>query len=136
MSTRSPRPRSSSASVRTTPSSPTTPAAARRRSEASQAFAKVLKQGDFVNCITAVASLDSKEFADPLNADFERSPNRHCAFVFGPHRCMGSNLARLEIRIALEEWLNRIPDFSIADDADIDVNLGAVVSLAKLPLVW
>jgi cytochrome P450 len=49
---------------------------------------------------------------------------------------MGSNLARLEIRIALEEWLNRIPDFSIADDADIDVNLGAVVSLAKLPLVW
>ena len=95
-----------------------------------------LKQGDFVNCITAVASLDSKEFADPLNADFERSPNRHCAFVFGPHRCMGSNLARLEIRIALEEWLNRIPDFSIADDADIDVNLGAVVSLAKLPLVW
>jgi cytochrome P450 len=95
-----------------------------------------LKQGDFVNCITAVASLDSKEFADPLTADFERSPNRHCAFVFGPHRCMGSNLARLEIRIALEEWLNRIPDFSVAPDTDIDVNYGAVVSLAKLPLVW
>ena len=95
-----------------------------------------LKQGDFVNCITAVASLDSKEFADPLNADFERSPNRHCAFVFGPHRCMGSNLARLEIRIALEEWLNRIPNFSVSADADIDVNYGAVVSLARLPLVW
>ena len=95
-----------------------------------------LKQGDFVNCITAVASLDSKEFSDPLTADFERSPNRHCAFVFGPHRCMGSNLARLEIRIALEEWLNRIPDFSVAPDTDIDVNYGAVVSLATLPLVW
>ena len=95
-----------------------------------------LKQGDFVNCITAVASLDSKEFADPLTADFERSPNRHCAFVFGPHRCMGSNLARLEIRIALEEWLNRIPNFSVAPDTDIDVNYGAVVSLATLPLVW
>ena len=95
-----------------------------------------LKQGDFVNLITAVASLDSKEFENPMEADFERSPNRHCAFVFGPHRCMGSNLARLEMRVALEEWLNRLPEFSIEEDAEIDVNLGAVVSLARLPLVW
>ena len=95
-----------------------------------------LKQGDFVNCITAVASLDSKEFKNPMEADFERSPNRHCAFVFGPHRCMGSNLARLEMRVALEEWLNRVPEFSIEEGAEIDVNLGAVVSLARLPLVW
>ena len=95
-----------------------------------------LKQGDFVNLITAVASLDSKEFENPMEADFERSPNRHCAFVFGPHRCMGSNLARLEMRVALEEWLNRIPEFSIEEGAEIDVNLGAVVSLARLPLVW
>ena len=71
-----------------------------------------------------------------MEADFERSPNRHCAFVFGPHRCMGSNLARLEMRVALEEWLNRLPEFSIEEDAEIDVNLGAVVSLARLPLVW
>lgn len=95
-----------------------------------------LKQGDFVNCITAVASLDSKEFENPMEADFERSPNRHCAFVFGPHRCMGSNLARLEMRVALEEWLNRVPEFSIEEGAEIDVNLGAVVSVARLPLVW
>jgi cytochrome P450 len=95
-----------------------------------------LKRGDFVNCITAVASLDEKEFENPLQANFERSPNRHCAFVFGPHRCMGSNLARLEIRVALEEWFKRIPDFSIEEGAEIDVNLGAVVSLARLPLIW
>lgn len=95
-----------------------------------------LKKGDFVNCITAVASLDSKEFENPMEANFERSPNRHCAFVFGPHRCMGSNLARLEIRVALEEWLTRVPEFSIEEGADIDVNLGAVVSLARLPLTW
>ena len=49
---------------------------------------------------------------------------------------MGSNLARLEMRVALEEWLNRVPEFSIEEDAEIDVNLGAVVSLARLPLVW
>ncbi|MEM8563204.1 MAG: cytochrome P450 [Pseudomonadota bacterium] len=95
-----------------------------------------LKKGDFVNCITAVASLDRNEFEEPMQAKFERSPNRHCAFVFGPHRCMGSNLARLEMRVALEEWLARLPEFSIEDGAEIDVNLGAVVSLARLPLTW
>ena len=95
-----------------------------------------LKKGDFVNCITAVASLDSAEFENPMEANFERSPNRHCAFVFGPHRCMGSNLARLEMRVALEEWLTRIPEFSIEEGAEIDTNLGAVVSLARLPLTW
>ncbi len=95
-----------------------------------------MKQGDFVNCITAVASLNEKEFDNPMEANFERSPNRHCAFVFGPHRCMGSNLARLEIRVALEEWFKRIPEFTIEEGAEIDVNLGAVVSLARLPLVW
>ena len=67
---------------------------------------------------------------------FASQYNRHCAFVFGPHRCMGSNLARLEIRVALEEWLKRIPEFSIEEGAAIEVNYGAVVSLAALPLVW
>ena len=95
-----------------------------------------LKKGDFINLNTAVASLDEKEFENPLQGDFERSPNRHGAFVFGPHRCMGSNLARLEMRVALEEWFKRIPEFSIEEGTEIDVNLGAVVSLSKLPLVW
>ena len=95
-----------------------------------------LKAGDFVNCNTAVASLDSKEFEDPLVANFERSPNRHCAFVFGPHRCMGSNLARLEMKVALEEWLTRIPKFSIKEGSEIQANQAAVVSLAELPLTW
>jgi cytochrome P450 len=95
-----------------------------------------MKKGDFVNCITAVLSLDEREFENPLVADFERSPNRHGAFVLGPHRCMGSNLARIEMRIALEEWFKRIPEFSIKDGAEIDVNLGAVVSVAELPITW
>ena len=95
-----------------------------------------LKKGDFFNCNTAVASLDEAEFKCPMEADFERSPNRHAAFVLGPHRCMGSNLARMEMRVALEEWFKRIPQFSIEEGAETNVNLGAVVSLASLPLVW
>jgi len=95
-----------------------------------------LKAGDFVNCITAIISLDENEFDNPLVANIERSPNRHGSFVFGPHRCMGSNLARLEMRVALEEWLKRIPTFSMEPGAEPESNLGAVVSLANLPLVW
>ena len=49
---------------------------------------------------------------------------------------MGSNLARLEMRVALEEWLQRIPTFSMEPGAAPESNLGAVVSLATLPLVW
>lgn len=94
------------------------------------------KKGDFVNCLTSVISLDKDAFPNPLQADFERSPNRHGAFVFGPHRCVGSNLARLELRIAFEEWFKRFPSFSIEDGSDIEINLGAVVSLASLPLVF
>ena len=95
-----------------------------------------LKAGDFVNCITAIVSLDENEFDSPLVANLERSPNRHGSFVFGPHRCMGSNLARLELLVALEEWLQRIPTFSMEPGAAPESNLGAVVSLATLPLVW
>ena len=66
----------------------------------------------------------------------DRKPIRHFTLAGGPHRCMGSNLARLEMRVALEEWLTRVPEFSIEEGTEIDVNLGAVVSLARLPLTW
>ncbi len=45
--------------------------------------------------------------------DFERADNRHLAFSGGPHRCLGSHLARMELRVALEELHARIPDYAI-----------------------
>ena len=73
--------------------------------------------------------------SDPMEADFGRSPNRHMAFSFGPHRCIGSHLARREIRVVLEEWLARIPEFKIKEGATIKTHDG-VFGLDTLPLVW
>ncbi len=94
-----------------------------------------MKEGDDVSVNTALASLDPREFKDPLKADFDRSPNRHLALSSGPHRCLGSHLARRELRILLEQWFKRIPDFEVKPGAKIRHHLG-VVGLDTLPLVW
>lgn len=95
-----------------------------------------LKAGDFITTSTLLATSDPREFENPGKVDITRDPNRHNAFSFGPHRCLGSHLARTEVTIALEEWLKRIPDFSIAPGAKIKALGGGVVALESLPLVW
>jgi cytochrome P450 len=57
------------------------------------------------------ANNDPVEFDNPLTVDLQRNPNRHIAFGVGTHRCAGSHLARVELRIAVEEWHKRIPDY-------------------------
>ena len=71
--------------------------------------------GDKVVLSVAAANRDPVEFPDPEQFDIARSPNRHIAFGVGVHRCVGSNLARMEIRVALEEILRRIPDYRMRD---------------------
>jgi cytochrome P450 len=56
-------------------------------------------------------NVDRTEFPEPTDVRFDRSPNRHMAFGKGPHRCLGSHLARRELRITLREWHRRIPDY-------------------------
>jgi cytochrome P450 len=86
--------------------------------------------------LTQLASLDPDEFPDPLEVDIERAPNRHVAFSFGPHRCIGSHLARRELTIAIEEWLKRVTPFRIAAGVEVPVQPGGLLSVAELPLVW
>lgn len=95
-----------------------------------------MKAGDRVELMTFLASLDPDEFPDPLSVDLERSPNRHVAFAYGPHRCIGSHLARRELIIAQEEWLSRIPPFRIADGVEVPVEPGGLLGISALPLVW
>jgi cytochrome P450 len=57
-------------------------------------------------------------------------------FGLGPHRCIGSHLAKAEVIIALQEWLPRIPDFHIDESQSIDIFAGPVMGFRKLPLVW
>jgi cytochrome P450 len=63
----------------------------------------------------AAANLDPAFFPDPLTVDIERHPNPHIAFASGWHRCLGSHLARMELRVGLEQFHRRLPEYEIAD---------------------
>jgi cytochrome P450 len=73
-----------------------------------------LAAGDTVLLVLAGANSDPREFDDPGAVRIDRTPNRHLSFGSGPHRCLGSHLARVELRIALEELHRRIPDYRLA----------------------
>ena len=72
---------------------------------------------------------------DPRRFDPARKPNRHFTFVAGVHLCLGAPLARRELRILLEEWFERIPEFRVKPGADTTVFPG-LMSIRSLPLVW
>jgi cytochrome P450 len=95
-----------------------------------------MHRGDRVLLPTPSANRDPGEFDDPERIDFDRARNRHFAFGAGPHRCLGSHLARVELAIALEEWHARIPDYAVAEGASIELHAGGVAGLDALPLVW
>ena len=83
----------------------------------------------------SAANLDSAYFNDPLQVDLLRSPNPHVAFASGFHRCLGSHLARMELRTALAVWHRLIPDYSIAADTTLTYS-GNPRAPHHLPLVW
>jgi cytochrome P450 len=95
-----------------------------------------IKKGDRVFVATIAANRDPAEFPDPHVVDFRRANKRHLTFLVGPHRCIGSHLARRELRIAIEEWLKRIPDFNIKPDAVMPAHAGGVWGIEYLPLEW
>ncbi len=95
-----------------------------------------MKAHDRVVLPTASAGRDGEQFPDPDEFRLDRVPNAHLAFGTGPHRCAGAHLARLELRIALEEWHRRIPDYELADDKPVTEYVGAVAGLTALPLRW
>jgi len=94
-----------------------------------------LREGALVNLLIGAANLDPAEFPDAMHVDFERESIRHVAFGAGAHRCLGSHLARMELRAALEEWHKRIPDYAIKAGAVPKVSPGIREQL-YLPLVW
>jgi cytochrome P450 len=96
-----------------------------------------LRKNDLILLPGALHNLDERLFPDPLEVRFDR-PNRglHATFGFGIHRCLGSNIARAQLRILLEEWLKRIPEFSIAADQEAEFRSGRANMVTRLPLVW
>lgn len=94
-----------------------------------------LKVGDGVTVVLGAANSDGDEFADPTSVDLTREPNKHVAFGAGNHLCLGAHLARLELRVALEEFHRRIPDYRIADGVELHFSPG-IRQADHLPLVW
>jgi cytochrome P450 len=71
--------------------------------------------GERVRLILGIANNDPDVHDDPDAVDFARPSNKHLAFGAGMHRCVGSHLARLELRVALREWHRRIPSYRLAE---------------------
>ena len=94
-----------------------------------------IKAGEMVTILLGAANLDRGEFPDAFDVDLERSRNRHLAFGAGPHRCLGSHLARMELRLAMEAWHRRIPDYAVAPGETPRYSPG-IREVLYLPLVW
>lgn len=114
-----------------------TPVNARRRAVADTEIAGVtVRAGEWVTIAYALASLDPAEFDHPAEVDIDRKNNRHLAFAYGPHFCVGAHLARLELRTALVEWMRRAPPFRITSGGAPRIHAGGVYGVDYLPLSW
>jgi cytochrome P450 len=89
--------------------------------------------GDQVIALIGAANVDENEFAD-ADVRFDRDVNRHLAFGGGIHRCLGSHLARLELRVALREWHRRIPEYRLKPGVELDFTPG-IRSVDSFPML-
>ena len=93
--------------------------------------------GETVVVNFAAANRDAREFDEPNKCLLDRQPNRHLGFGAGVHRCLGSNLARLEFRVGVEQTLKRIPDYAIPPGAKVDFHGNSVTrGYRALPVVF
>ena len=94
-----------------------------------------ISAGKHVVMLLASANTDERAWERADEVDFDREVVKHLAFGGGVHRCLGSHLARLELRVALEEWHRRIPDYGLPDGTVLDYSPG-LRQIEHLPLVW
>ena len=93
-----------------------------------------MKADDWILLSFPAANRDPAQFDRAGEVIIDREVNRHAAFGLGIHRCVGSHLARLELRVALEVWLARIPEFTLADPAAVTWSAGQIRGPRSLPL--
>lgn len=92
--------------------------------------------GTFITVAVGAANVDEAEFEDAMQVRFDREGNRHYAFGGGVHRCLGSHLARRELRVTMREWHRRIPEYSIKPGHEELVYGTGLRSVKDLMLVW
>jgi len=90
---------------------------------------------EVVSVILGSANTDERAWGEAESVDIDRRVNKHLAFGGGVHRCLGSHLARMELRVVLEEWHARIPEYRVPEGVELDVS-PSLRQIADLPLVW
>jgi cytochrome P450 len=93
-----------------------------------------MKADDWVLLPFPAANRDPAEFPLADQVILDREENRHAAFGLGIHRCLGSNLARLELRVAIEEFITRFPSFELTDESDVVWSVGQIRGPRQLPV--
>ena len=95
-----------------------------------------MKKGDKITSILPSANYDPEVFPNPREVNFHRPRKPILAFAGGVHSCMGAHLARLEVKVTIQEFLRRIPDFQLKPGTKIEYWPGGVVGPKVVPLVW
>ncbi|HEX5366297.1 MAG TPA: cytochrome P450 [Acidimicrobiales bacterium] len=99
-------------------------------------YGEVVPADSKVALVFGAANRDDREFDDPDRLDLRRRPERHLAFGHGVHYCLGAALARLEGKVAYEELLAHIPDFSVTTDHVERVHTGIIRGVERLPIAF
>ena len=94
-----------------------------------------IKAGQMVHLPLVSANRDPREFEHADQVIIDREANRHIAFGAGPHRCLGSHLAREELLTAMTMWHERIPEYRVAADFEV-LEHGGQIGIERLHLVW
>jgi cytochrome P450 len=93
------------------------------------------REGDVVLCLVSAANRDPEAFVDPDTAKLGRD-GAHLTFNTGIHRCLGSHLARIELQTVYEEWLQRVPTFTLDREHSPLAHAGRIMGLRSVPVVW
>jgi len=116
--------------------SPVPAGGARWATEDTEVNGVPIKAGELVFLCWASGNLDPAAVEHPLSVDLEREPNRHIAFAAGIHRCLGSHLARNELRVAVDQFHRRVSDYCIADGERVEYEFAGVRQAVRLPVAF
>jgi len=108
-----------------------------RRAASDMTFAGAeIKAGERVLLYNPAANVDPEEFPDPGTFDLHRENKAHVTFASGPHRCLGSHLARIELQTLYEEMLARLPTFRLDPEKPVRYRCGPVIGPRSVHILW
>ena len=95
---------------------------------------QLVRAGQMVQVLLPATGRDAEEFSEPADIELPRPSNHHLAFGAGVHRCVGAHLGRLELRIALEELLQQMPEYGLTLEVEPSWDWGVIIGISELPV--